>query len=377
MADILIRSPFPADSDHLTYPLMTLVDQGDGTHALKISGGGGGSAGGAPTDANYLVGTANSGLSAEIVVGTTPGGELGGTWGTPTVDETHSGSSHAGIQTAAESTAAVALAAHTAAADPHAGYVLESLLDAKGDLITASADNTPARLAAGANDSILMADSAEASGLKWVAPAAPVAVSTANSEGTSDDFARASHVHAHEAAHLAHDTLWDAAGDLVIGTGADAAAKLSIGAAKSILSSDGTTASWIGGAWQTYAVTITASTNPTIGNGTLTGRYRYLTADVVMVRIYFLFGSTSNAGVGQYAVSLPVTSHASGEQMLPARLLDSGTSHFPAVGIIGASASAISGIGVADASGTKLLTNTVPFTWATGDVLVIEGAYEV
>ena len=40
----------------------------------------------APTDADYLVGTANAGLSAEIVVGTTPGGELGGTWASPTLD---------------------------------------------------------------------------------------------------------------------------------------------------------------------------------------------------------------------------------------------------------------------------------------------------
>ena len=48
----------------------------------------------APADADYLVGTANAGLSAEIVAGTAPGGELGGTWGTPTVDATHSGSAH-------------------------------------------------------------------------------------------------------------------------------------------------------------------------------------------------------------------------------------------------------------------------------------------
>ena len=51
-------------------------------------------ASGAPTDADYLVGTANGSLSAEIVAGTAPGGELGGTWGTPTVDATHSGSAH-------------------------------------------------------------------------------------------------------------------------------------------------------------------------------------------------------------------------------------------------------------------------------------------
>lgn len=55
----------------------------------------------APSSADYLVGTANGSLSAEIVVGTAPGGELGGTWASPTVDATHSGSAHpsAGEQT--------------------------------------------------------------------------------------------------------------------------------------------------------------------------------------------------------------------------------------------------------------------------------------
>ena len=37
------------------------------------------------TGADYLVGTAQAGLSAEIVAGTAPGGHLGGTWASPTV----------------------------------------------------------------------------------------------------------------------------------------------------------------------------------------------------------------------------------------------------------------------------------------------------
>lgn len=47
-----------------------------------------GAGGGAPTTLDYLVGTATASLSAEIVVGTSPGGELGGSWSSPTIDDT-------------------------------------------------------------------------------------------------------------------------------------------------------------------------------------------------------------------------------------------------------------------------------------------------
>jgi len=43
--------------------------------------------GGAPTNVDYLVGTADGTLTNEIVVGTSPGGELGGTWSSPTIDD--------------------------------------------------------------------------------------------------------------------------------------------------------------------------------------------------------------------------------------------------------------------------------------------------
>jgi len=51
--------------------------------------------------------------------------------------------------------------------DPNA--IQNSIVDAKGDIITATADNTPARLAVGANNTVLTADSSTATGLKWAA----------------------------------------------------------------------------------------------------------------------------------------------------------------------------------------------------------------
>lgn len=59
---------------------------------------------------------------------------------------------------------------HTNAADTPA-VIPNALVDAKGDLLTATADNTPARLAVGANNTVLTADSSTATGLKWATPA--------------------------------------------------------------------------------------------------------------------------------------------------------------------------------------------------------------
>jgi len=42
-----------------------------------------------------------------------------------------------------------------------------TILDAKGDLIVATAADTPARLAVGTNGYALLADSTQATGVKW------------------------------------------------------------------------------------------------------------------------------------------------------------------------------------------------------------------
>jgi len=73
----------------------------------------------------------------------------------------------------------------------------ESIVDAKGDIVTATAADTPARLAVGTNNHRLVAASGEATGLKYVADT--------------------------------QNTVVDAKGDLLVGTAADTIARLAVG----------------------------------------------------------------------------------------------------------------------------------------------------
>lgn len=51
-----------------------------------------------------------------------------------------------------------------------ANAIQNAIVDAKGDIIAATANDTPARLAVGANDTVLTADSAQSTGLKYAVP---------------------------------------------------------------------------------------------------------------------------------------------------------------------------------------------------------------
>lgn len=137
----------PLDSDLTAIAALSTTSFGRGLLILADAAALLAAAGAAPNSADYLVGTANGSLSGEIAVGTTPGGELGGTWASPTVDSTHSGSAHT-------------------------DFIAKAFFAAKGDLISASANDTPALVTVGADGTFLKADSGQTSGLAWATPTA-------------------------------------------------------------------------------------------------------------------------------------------------------------------------------------------------------------
>jgi hypothetical protein len=60
-----------------------------------------------------------------------------------------------------------------------------TILDAKGDIIAATAADTASRLAVGANNTVLTADSTAATGLKWATPSSGLTWTLLNAGGTA------------------------------------------------------------------------------------------------------------------------------------------------------------------------------------------------
>jgi len=77
--------------------------------------------------------------------------------------------------------------------------IQNAIVDAKGDLISATAADTPARLAVGANGTVLTADSTEATGLKWATSGGGglTLLSTTNLTGSSTTVSTISQDYTH------------------------------------------------------------------------------------------------------------------------------------------------------------------------------------
>ena len=62
------------------------------------------------------------------------------------------------------------------------GVILVSIIDAKGDLLVGTANDTAARLGVGSNGQVLTADSAQVGGVKWTFDFLPKVVGGASVE---------------------------------------------------------------------------------------------------------------------------------------------------------------------------------------------------
>lgn len=129
--------------------------------------------------------------------------------------------------------------------------------------------------------------------------------------------------------------------------------------------------------WTTYTPTLTAlTTNPTLGNGTLTGRYRMLAVDSMQIEVRFVRGSTGTNGSGRYQISMPSGYTAAAEQWLCGGIDDSGTRAYIVHARI-ASGTSIFNFWHTESTGVGWIDHSAPVTWATGDYIAFNGILRV
>lgn len=130
------------------------------------------------------------------------------------------------------------------------------------------------------------------------------------------------------------------------------------------------------GAWTAFTPTWTgASSNPAIGNGSLQGAYKQ-TGRIMNFRMSMIAGSTTTFGSGAWSFALPSAFPVLGNTCASAFAEDSSTSNrYGGAAWLEPSVDTVYRIALGS-GGNVGVSSTVPFTWATGDVLLITGAYE-
>lgn len=126
-------------------------------------------------------------------------------------------------------------------------------------------------------------------------------------------------------------------------------------------------------AWTAYTPTWTAATtNPTLGNGTLVGSYLQV-GNTVLWKFDLTFGSTTTAGSGNYVFTLPVT-HATVTQGHPM-----GLATITNAGVKPGNANLNTGstVYIVRASTETLISGAgAGAAWATGHLVSVTGWYE-
>jgi len=196
------------------------------------------------------------------------------------------------------------LLAASAIALSHASDAISGfIVDAKGDLIVATADNTVTRLAVGTDGKVLTADSAETTGLKWATPS-PAGIPLATI---------------------------DAKGDLLAGTADDTATRIAVGANGTVLTAD--SAETTGLKWANPHFRVTPSTGDVLSaQGTSASSAYSVTVNSMFLHpIWLGAGTLDRLGVyhtlnntSTWRVSLYRTSPTTGLPVGQALELDAG-----------------------------------------------------
>lgn len=129
-------------------------------------------------------------------------------------------------------------------------------------------------------------------------------------------------------------------------------------------------------AWTPYAASWTgATTNPVLGDGTLSAAYR-LIGKTLHLRLYLLVGTTTTLGSGDWRFSLPagVTAKAGVIQAMHCYLLDPGSTNYAASAHCGPVSGFYDRLIVSH--GTANVGAAHPFAWGNGDSLAITGVLE-
>jgi hypothetical protein len=134
-------------------------------------------------------------------------------------------------------------------------------------------------------------------------------------------------------------------------------------------------ASWA--SWDTYNPTWGSSGSaPSIGNGTLVGRYQKFGRSVKLF-IRLTWGSTTSGGTGNWTFTLPSDLSLDNTYMGGFAWDNSVSLTLPVASRMDSGAATVAQIGAHTSAGTgALITATHPFTWATSDELSIGGVYQ-
>lgn len=127
-----------------------------------------------------------------------------------------------------------------------------------------------------------------------------------------------------------------------------------------------------GGAWDSWSPSYT---NVTVGNGTVVAKYKQV-GKTITGEFSLTFGNTTSFS-GEVSIGVPVTAARASRNVGVANILDTGAANKPGVAIL----SDTSNFKVYVVTGTNdtrmnLVSNTVPQSWTTGDILTFNFIYE-